>query len=207
MVSDDAKPGDKAPDDTTSGPPAPPARPAFASGLPQREELRRPRTIAAAHVTILASAIAFFAPTAVAVTRWEQLRKSLRKALTEKADDYSAEDIRQAVDATLIGVGLIALFFLALEIVAVRSLANRQPSGRTMLMILTALHLPVMVIVSAFRDGGPADLAWTAAQALFLVLTLTMATVHPTKRWLHAKPPIASRTLTGFGGVSPDRSD
>jgi hypothetical protein len=206
-VSDDAKPPSQAPDDKTPGPPPPPARPAFASGLPQREELRTPRTIAAAHITVVASAIAFLVPSALAVTRWEHLRESLRKSLTEKADDYSAEDIRHAVDVTLIGVGVIALFLLALEIAAVRSLANRQPSGRTMLMILTILHLPLMVIVSAFRDGGLADLAWTAGQAFFLVLTLTMATVHPTKRWLNAKPPIASRTLTSFGGVAPDRSD
>jgi uncharacterized membrane protein len=129
----------------------------------------------------------------------DELRSSLRTSLSEKADDYSAADIRHAVDVALAGGGLIALLLLVLEILAVRSLARRQQSGRTMLMILTVMHLPAMLVTSAFRDGGVTDLAWTAGQALFLILTVTMATVHPTKRWLQAKPPIAARTLTSYG--------
>jgi hypothetical protein len=32
-----------------------------------------------------------------------------------------------------------------------------------------------------------------------------MATVHPTKQWLQAKPPIAARTLTSYGfGSQPE---
>ncbi|TXL57703.1 hypothetical protein [Aeromicrobium terrae] len=203
-MSDDARPGDQAPDDTAGRAERPaPARPTFASGLPQREELQTPRTIGFAHATIFASAIAFLVPTAVALTRIDELRSALRKSISDKADDYSAEDIRHAVDVALAGVGLIALLLLILEIAAVRSLARRQQSARTMLMVLTVIHLPAMIVTSAFRDGGVSDLAWTAAQALFLVLTFTMAAVHPTKRWLQAKPPIAARTLTSYGFGSP----
>lgn len=206
-VSDhDAKPAENTPTEgapAATPPPSPPGRPQFASGLPQREELRTPTTIAIAHGTVFASAVAFIVPTAIASTRWRDLQKSLRKTLTDKASDYSAEDIRHAVDVTLVGVALIALLLVLLEIASVRSLAKRQMAGRTMLLILTVINLPAMVIVSAFRDGGLADLSWTALQGLMLVLTLMMALLPVTKDWLQAKPPLAMRPLSGFGVDRP----
>ncbi|AXT86575.1 hypothetical protein C6I20_16305 [Aeromicrobium sp. A1-2] len=190
-------------------PVGPPRRPSFASGLPQRAEIPTPRTIGVVRWAVRLSVLAFIVPTAFAALRQADLRKTLRKALTEQAPDYSATDIGHAVVVALVSVAAIGVLLSLLELSALSVLRQRRRGGRTALIVLTLIHLPALVVISAFRGGESADLALTALQAFLLVIAAGAAIMPATRHWLDAKPPLAVKSLLVPQQASdhPERSE
>ncbi|MGA8986931.1 hypothetical protein [Aeromicrobium sp.] len=196
-------------DGTATSAAHPPERPSFASGLPQRTEVPTPGTIGIAAWSVRLSVLAFIVPTALAGMRQADLRKALRKALDAQAPDYSATEIGRAVIVALVSLAAIGVILSLLELSALSALRQRRRGGRTALIVLTAFHLPVLVVISAFRGAGTLDLTLTATQGLLLIAAAATAALPATKRWLNAKPPLAVTSLLKPHEASdhPDRPE
>lgn len=171
-----------------------PQRPQFSSGLPRRQEVARPRTAAVVRVATWLALVAFIVPTVLAVLDQKAIRAALRSQLVERAPDYDASDIGRAVLVTLIAVGVIGAVLALLEIRASRALNRHSQGGRTALLVLVVLHVPVLIITQAFRDV-PFGAELSIAQGVLLLLAAAAAVAPVTARWLRAKPPIEVKTL------------
>ncbi|WP_040320313.1 hypothetical protein [Aeromicrobium marinum] len=186
---------DRADGEEPDAAPPPPRRPGFSSGLPEREEVPAPRSVAMTAWLVRLSLVAFAVPTALAAQRYPEIRRSLRDRLMEEAPDYSSSDIGQAVTVGLAVVAVLGLLMVLAELRAVAALRRRQAGGRTALLVLTLVHVPVLLVVSAFRGGGQLDLVLSAVQLLLLLLACLLATRSAVKEWLVAKPPLVAPPL------------
>lgn len=173
----------------------PPPRPAIVSGLPQREEITRPRRITVIRWLIRLSVLAFTVPTVHAALRQGEIRNALATALEDRAPDYELDQIARAVDIGLAALALLGLAFCLTELSAAATLGERKRGGRSLLMVIAVLHLPTMLVTSAFRDGGLPDLVWTAVQAGTLLVALALAYSPASRRWLDAKAPLLTPTM------------
>lgn len=196
-------------DEPDSAPPrsdaSAPRRPGFISGLPQRDEVPRPRTIVVARIAVLLALVAFVVPTVLAALDRAAIRAELRLELVARAPDYSIDDIDRALTITLIAGAAIGALLCLLELSAASSLRKRSTAGRTALVVLVVLHLPVLVVTHAFRDV-PHDLAFSVAQAALLLVAAGAALAPQTRRWLRAKPPLAVTTLLRQQDEAPRRT-
>ncbi len=176
---------------------ADPPRPDFVAGLPIQLEVPRPRIVVIAFALVVLSALAFIPYTADAVPRRGQIRTRLEEKLAERSPDYPAGDIENAVLIVLIGAAVLSVVFILLELRGARRLHLKIESGRTWLLILMGLHLPVIAISPVLRDGGRNDVISALAQGACLVLAVLLAYLPPTSRWLAAtrrQGPIPLRT-------------
>lgn len=183
-----------------------PERPGFISGLPQRDVVPRPRTVAIARWAVVLSAIVFLVASGLALTRQASIRATLRADLSDRAPDYSASDIDKALIVTLAAIGIAGLLLVMFELSATTALRRRGSGGRTVLIVLTAIHLPIMLISHGLR-GGTLDLGLTAAQGALLVIAAVAAMAPRTRRWLRAKPPLAVPALFGQQREAGTRAD
>lgn len=184
-----------------------PERPGFMSGLPQRDEVSRPRTVMIARWAVIVSAVAFAVATALAVVNQAAIRATLRSDLSERAPEYSSSDINKALLVALAAVGIAGLLLVILELNASTALRRRGSGGRLALIVLTFIHLPIMLITTGLRGGGRVDLWLTAVQAGLLVIAAGAALLPRTRRWLVAKPPLAVETLFGQQRDAGTRAD
>ena len=174
-----------------------PPRPSFATGIPLRPEIRRPRIVDLVLILVVFAGIAFLPFTIDAVPRRQQIRSKLEDELAKQSPDYSAADIEQAVLITLIGLVAVSVLFVVTEIRSAARLRRKSRGGRTWLLILTVLHLPVIAMSPFIRDGGRWDLISAATQGTFLVLGTLLAYVPPVSKWLRKvkrQGPIPLRT-------------
>lgn len=171
-----------------------PERPQFNSGLPQRHEVPRPRTSTVVRVTAWLALLSFLVPTVLAALDQTAIRAALRAELVERAPDYDTSDIGRAVVVTLIGLAVAGAVLSLLEITASSALHRRSRTGRTALVVMAVLHVPVLVITQAFRDV-PFGAVFTVSQALFLLVAVMAALAPVTTRWLRSKAPIEVSTL------------
>lgn len=172
----------------------PPQRPQFSSGLPQREEVPRPRTVPIVRVAAWLALLSFAVPTVIAALDQKAIRAALRTDLVERAPDYDASDIGRAVLVTLIALAVIGAVLSLLEVSASSALHRHSVAGRTTLLVVAALHVPILVVTHAFRDV-PLGAVFTIAQALFLLVAVAAAAAPVTSRWLRSKAPIEVNTL------------
>lgn len=172
-----------------------PARPAFASGLPQREELPQPRSVGLMNLALRSSVVVYLLATGLSVGRLDEIRTKLKDTLAKEAEGHSDTVIGRAVVITLAFVVAVGLAMSVVELVAAKAIRKRHLGGRTAMLVLPIVHLPVLVVVSAFRYDEALGLLLTLVQAVLLVVALGAAAAPSTKRWLVARPPLAIRSM------------
>ncbi len=171
-----------------------PQRPQFSSGLPQRQEVPRPRTTSIVRGATWLALLSYLVPTVLAVLDQVAIRAELRSELVERAPDYDPSDIGRAVLVTLIALVVIGAVLSLLEVSAASALHRHSAAGRTTLLVLITLHVPVLVITQAFRDV-PFGTVATTLQAVLLLVAVAATVAPATRRWLRSKGPIEVTTL------------
>jgi hypothetical protein len=136
-------------------------------------------------VLVAISALAFVPYTAVAVPRFREIRTKLETELADRSPDYPMSDVKQAVLIGVIGMAVVGLLLVLAEIRAVIQLRRKRRGARTWLLILAAVHVPLIALTPYVRDGGRHDAISAAVQGGCLVLAVFVAYLPPVTRWLN----------------------
>lgn len=163
---------------------ADPPRPEIPSHLPVKQDIPRPRILYLTLTLLLMSVAAFVPYTVMAVTKTAEIRSKLEDEMATRSPDYSASDVETAVTIFLVGIVAISLALMVAEIRAMQQVRRKVRGGRTWLVVLTALHVPVIAMTPYVRDGGQGDLRSALVQGACLVLATSLLFASQVTRWL-----------------------
>ncbi|MGZ5369354.1 MAG: hypothetical protein ACXWXV_09370, partial [Aeromicrobium sp.] len=96
-------------------------------------------------------------------------------------------DVETAVLVTMIGLAVISVLLVLGELLSANKLRHQKLGGRSALLFLTVLHIPVLVVTPAFRDGGRPDEIGVLVQAGCLIAASIIARLPAITTWLKSR--------------------
>lgn len=165
---------------------ADPERPEIPIHLPLQPDIPRPRILHLTLALVVAAALALVPATVRAVPRLDDIRTKLEDDLASNSPDYPASDVETAVTVFLVGVVVLSVLLVLAEIRAMQQVRRKRRGGRTWLVILTMVHVPLIAMSPYIREDEQADVTSAAVQGVCLVLATSLCFLPKVTRWLLA---------------------
>lgn len=164
---------------------AAPARPTFASRIPEDELIDRPKRVHAVVGLVILSAICFFIVTWLAWLRMNEIQAAFIVELpSDLTSDYSTAQLRKAITALLALFGGLGLVLTIFHLLCIWRLRKRSAASRAWLLCFVALSLPVAFISLAVSEGALFDVLLRVAAAAALIIGVVLSFTPQTTRWL-----------------------